>query len=816
MLASLVNDIRYVARTLLRQPGFALAAIAPLALGVGLNTGVFSILNNVIYRRLPAPDAHQLVSVYQDFRGGPKRRVHGARSMFSLPEFRGYREASRTLAGVTAYTKPWTVSLGGRLAQEVEGVLVACNFFDVLQLRPVVGGGFTPANCDAPGAAPSVVLSHALWTRAFAADPAVVGRPVIMNGQDVVVVGVAPPGFDGIELARSAFFASTSLEPMLYPESNYLDDPQVSWLALLARRREGTSIEQVRAELSVLAGRIDRQQPGRATTLLIAPATSLSLPVARQDFFRIAVVVLAAFAGILLIACANVANVLLARGAARSQEVAIRRALGAGRWRLIRLLLTEGAMVALVGGAAGGLLAWWSFQSLLPLMVASIPGISQPRVDAQPDATVLWFGLATTALTALACGVVPALRASKAQLHTAMKEQTAFGADSRGGWLRGGLIAVQVASCMVLLICAGLLLRALHAASTLDPGFAYRDVAVVSVDLRGPRYSDATVETLRAGLAEQLRALPGVVAVAQVGKVPLSPGRRQASFRLPRQEQPEEFDVNAVSPEFFALLGIPIVSGRTFTPEEQKREARAVIVAEATAKRLWPGRDPVGQTIVPASSPASVLEVVGVARDAHVSHVAGTESSYLYLPASPSTQRRVIFLVRSGVGFDAQAAAIRATVRRFDAGLLPHVQPLEATLDYWRKTSRAIAILSASLALLALLLASAGVYGVVAYIVTRSRHEVGIRMALGAAPRAVQGLFLRRMVGPVATGVAAGAAGAAAASRVLESRLYGISPLDPIAFVGAAVFLAAVATAATLLPTRRALDVDPVTVLRDR
>ena len=819
MLASPLHDLRYVTRTLLHQPGFAAAAIAPLALGVGINTGVFSILNNVVYRQLPVPDAHHLLSVHQDARGGPKRRVHGARSMFSLPEYRAYRDGAKGLAGVTAYSKPWTVALDGRLAEEVEGVLVACNFFEVLQRRPVVGPGFTHANCEVPGSPPSAVLSHALWRRAFAADPAVIGRSVVMNGQDVVVVGVAPPGFEGIELTRSAFFASMSLQPMLYPERNFLEDPQVSWLTILARAREGMSLDQARAELSVIAGGIDRQQPGRTTTLLIAPSTSLALPVARQDFFGVAAIVLAAFSGILLIACANVANVLLARGAIRSQEIAIRRALGASRWRLVRLLLTESALIAVVGGVAGSLLAWWSFQSLLPTLVASIPGVPQPRIDAQPDATALVFGLALTMLTAFASGGVPALRASTAQLHAVMKAQTGFGRDGRSGWLRGALIALQVAACMVLLVCAALLLRALQSASTLDPGFNARNVAVVAVDLRGPMYSEAAVDALRGSLTDHLRSLPGVAGVARVGKVPLSPGRMQAEFRLPQQvhvDEFDEFDVNAVSPEFFDLLGIPIVSGRSFTPEELEREPRAVVVTESTARRLWPGRNPLGQTIVPASNPDSALEVVGVARDAHVSHVAGTHSSYLYLPAGPSTQRRLTLLVRSRIGFEALAMEIRTSVRRFDSGLLPRVQPLQANLEYWRTISRTVAILSASLGFLALLLASAGVYGVVAYIVSSSRRDVGIRMALGAAPRAVQALFLRQMVVPVVTGVVAGGAGAAAASRVLESSLYGVSPIDPVAFAGAAAFLVAVAVAATLVPTRRALAIDPVTVLKDR
>lgn len=814
MLSNLSQDVRYVLRTLRRSPGFAVAAIAPIALGIGINTGVFSILNNVMYRPLPASSPNELLSIYQDFHGVQKRRVHGARSMFSLPEYRAYRDATQTLSGVTAYTKSWAVTLGGQFPQEIEGVLVACNYFDVLQLRPVIGTGFTAANCDVPNAPPTVVLSHALWTHAFAADAEIVRKTVTLNGQDVAVVGVAPQGFDGTELTRAAFFASLSLQPAFSPERNVLEDPQVSWLTLLARRHKDTAIDQVRAELAVVASQIDRQQPGRATALLVAPATALSLPVARRDFVGVAAIVLLAFGLILLIACANVANVLLARGAARSREIAVRLAVGARRGRLVQLLLTESAMIALAGGVAGSLLAWWSFQALLPSLLSSVPGISQPRLDAHPNLTVLWFGLALTVTTAMACGVVPALKASKQELHAVMKQDGAKGTDRAGGWLRGALISIQVAVCMVLLISAGLLLRALHAAYTIDPGFEYRNVAVVSVDLRGPQYDDATVVAFRRQATERLGSLPGVAAVAQVSKVPLSPGRSQDTFRLPHQEQTYEFDVNTVSPEYFSLIGIPIVSGRTFTRAELDRGSRAVILTEATARRLWPGQDPVGRTIVSASNPQAPLEIVGVARDAYVSQVARTESTYIYLPATPSAQRRLALLVASRIDFDALATSIRATMRTLDLGLLAQVQPLEANLDFWRRRSRAIAILAGSLSLLALGLASIGVYGVVSYLVTRRRREVGIRMTLGASPRAVQALILGETLRPVAVGMLIGVMGAGAASQVLESRLLGISPLDPIAFVGAAIFLLTVAAAATLLPTREALKIDPITALR--
>ena len=814
MLSSLSHDVRHVLRTLRRSPGFAAAAIAPIALGIGINTGVFSVLNNVMYRPLPAPEPNELLNIYQDFRGVQKRSVHGARSMFSVPEYQAYRDGSKTLSGVTAYTKPWTVTLGGRFPQEIAGVLVTCNYFDVLRLRPAIGNGFTSANCDDANAPLSVVLSHALWTRAFGADPNIVHETITLNGLDVAVVGIAPKGFDGTELARASFFAPLSLQPAIYPERNYVNDPQVSWLTLLARRHADSSIAQVRAELTVVANQIDRQQPGRSTTLLIAPATSLSLPIARRDFTSIAVVVLAAFGLILLIACANVANVLLARGEARSREMAVRLAMGAQRARLVRPLLTESAVIALIGGVAGSLLAWWTFQALLPSMLATVPRISQPRLDAHPNLTALWFGLAITAATATLCGIVPALRASKQQLHSVMKRDDAQGRGRSRGWLRGALISIQVAVCMVLLISSSLLLRALQATYSFEPGFEYQKVAVVSVDLRGPHYSDASADAFRKQATERLAALPGVRAVAQVSKVPLSPGRSQATFRLPAQEQAHEFDINAVSPEYFTVLGLPIVRGRAFTHAELDRGASAAIVTEATAKRFWPGQDPVGQTIVAASSPDTVLEIVGIVRDAHVSSVANTESTYLYLPAGPSVQRRLVLLVRSETDFEPLAKSIRSTIEMLDAGLVAQVQPLAANLGFWRTVSRSIATLAGSLTGLALVLASIGVYGVVSYIVIRRRREVGVRMALGASPYAVQALVLRETLRPVGVGVLIGVLAAGASSQLLERGLFGISPLDPIAFVVSAIFMLAVATMATVMPTRKALKGDPLTALR--
>jgi predicted permease len=815
MLSNLWSDIRYAARMFRRNPGFAVAAVAPIALGIGINTGIFSILNGLAFRQLPAPDAAELVSIHQQFQGVAQRNVHGARSMFSIPEYRAYRDRTQTLSGAMAYSVPWTLTLGVGEPRHIEAVLVTCNYFDVLRLRPSLGSGF-PANCDAPNAPPQVVLSHDLWTRTFDSDPAIVGKTITLNGHDVAVAGVAPQGFDGIDITKAALFAPTSLIRSVRPKENYLDDPHMSWLTIIGRRKSEADPAQVRAELAVIAHQIDQQQPGRTTMLTVAPATSLSLPQARRDVFTVAAVVLAAFGLVLLIACANVANLLLARAAARTREIAVRLSLGASRGRLIRQLLTESAVIALVGGAIGSLLAWWSFNAILPHLMSSLPGSIPPlKIDATPNLTVLWFALGLTTATAFVFGMAPALQASKPDVHAALKQEGAITGRGTAGWLRGSLLAAQVAVCMVLLISASLLLRALYAVYTVEPGFDYRHVIVVSVDLRG-QGSDEQVTVFRRELMERVASLPGVDAAAQVGKTPLSPGRHQTMFRLPGQNHWHEVDVNTVSQGYFSVVGIPVVRGRAFTAADLVDSPRVAIITEATARRYWPGQEPVGQMLAMAAGPnqEDSLEIVGVAKDAEVTGIAETASSYVYLPAGPRAQRGLDLLVRSRTEFAGLATSIRAIARELHPGVAVQVNRLEANLDLWRSLSRLIATVSGSLTVLALGLASVGVYGVVSYVVSRRRREVGIRMALGAGARDVERLILRQTLRPVAIGVLIGLAAAAAASRVLQSVLFGVSPFDPVAFVGAPLFLLAIAFTAALLPTRAALRIDPIATLR--
>lgn len=807
MLSNVLNDIRYTARTLGRHhPGFTVAAIVPIALGIGINTGVFSILNSVAWRSPPVPDADALVSVHQDFQGGPRRTVYGARALLSMPEYRTYRDEAHTLSGLMAYSRQWTLTLGRDTPQEIGGVLVTCNYFDVLGLVPAIGTGFTPANCHGSDPSPVVVLSHALWTRAFGGDPQIVQTSIVLDGRDVTVVGIGPAGFDGIDMAKASFFAPTSILGVIQPEQNFLENAHVSWLTLIGRRRGGADLAQVRADLSVVAGRIDRQQPGRATSLIVEPAAAMSLPAARKNALRIASIGMVAFGLVLLVAAANVANMLLARAATRTKEMAIRVSVGAKRSRLVQQLLTESAILALAGATCGSLLFFWIFQALIPWLLSSYPGAEVVRIDATPDRTVLGFALALTAVTTLVFGLLPALQSSKADVHVAMKQDNAEARIGRG-WLRGSLIGAQIALCTMLLIPAGLLSRALYAAHTFDPGFDHRNVAVVSIDLRGPRYEKGNAAIFQAQWLERVKAMPGVESIAGAMRSPLSAGRSQSTMRV--GDEPENYvvDMNVVSPEFFSVLKIPLVRGRVFT----NGEPDVAIATESTTRQYWPGQDAIGRTI---TMDGKRRLIVGVARDAQVSSAEDALSSYVYLPETRDSRRSISVLARTRIDVGAFASAVRAETGRLDESLVVRVQPLSDNLALLQTLSQITASVAGLLSLLALGLATVGIYGVVAYVVTRRRREVGIRMALGASMRDVRRLILGQTLRPVAAGLAIGMTIAAGAARVLQSVLFGVSPFDPVAYLGAPLVMMAIAALATWLPTRQALQTDPVATLR--
>jgi putative ABC transport system permease protein len=574
----------------------------------------------------------------------------------------------------------------------------------------------------------------------------------------------------------------------------------MSWLVLIGRMKEGATLMQVRADLAVINARNDREHPGMNTTLAIDTATFASMPEARTIITGVGSVILAAVGMVLLIVCANLANLLLARAAGRRREIAIRLSVGATRWRLIRQLMTESLMIALLGGAIGTAASFWSFQAILRVIIAHLPsGVPQFTLNLGPDLRVLGYSLAMTILTGAAIGLLPALRATNLNP----------GAVARpGGFLRGALVGAQVAACMILLIAAGLMLHALYAAQTIDPGFEMKNTVVVSFNLRNQGYTEQGAGAFQRDVMERVAALPGVDGVAQAVVIPLSGSGWGREITPSGQSQELQTGYNVISPGYFPMLGIPIVRGRNFT----EGETNAAIVTETTARRFWPGQDAVGKTLT--TDDPQVLQVVGVVHDAQVSHLGRSDETFMYMPAGPKDQMQLQLLVHSNLAARNALGSLQAVIWAAEPNIATEIAPLEDNLELWRTPSRIVGILAGSLGGLALLIASMGIYGVTAFAVSRRVREIGIRMALGADGGAVKKMILRQSMRPVLIGAAVGIAGCAGVSQVLSSMLFGISAYDPVAFMCVPVLLIGVALLASHMPARRATKVDPMIALR--
>jgi putative ABC transport system permease protein len=815
LLETTWRDLRYGARALAKNPGFTIVAVLAIALGIGVNTGIFSVLNGVALKLLPVPRAEQIVSVDQIFHGKLRRNVHGEPGLFSYAEYKNYRANNHVFSGLLAYAPFLEATLGGENPKQLLGAETSCDFFDVLGERPALGRVFVEADCRAPGANAVVVLSNDLWRSRFGADRAIVGKNVSLNRAKFIVIGVAAPGFGGLDPWPSEFWAPVTMQKALEPDRDLLEEDNTGWLALLGRLRGGISMEEVRADLGVIAGRIDQQYPGRTTTLVIHRATFLGRPEERSLVFGIGAVVLAAVGLVLLIACANVANLLLARASARQKEIAIRLAIGGSRWRIVRQLLTESLLIAFLGGALGSLLAFWSIEGIAQFVLAHLPH-GAPRLvwDVHPDLRVWGYSLVLTVLTGIVFGLAPALHATRHDLSTAVKGDGGglMGQSARGGMLRSVLVGVQVAVCMVLLIAAGLLMRGLYLAQTVDPGFEMKGITQAQFDLPSQGYSAERAREFQRELIARVAAVPGADEVEQARVTPLSHQFLGTALTLDGETQERMFEFNVVSPGFFTMLGMPMVRGRAFTETETQSGALVLVVTESTARRLWPGQDAVGKTL--RGWEKKLYQVVGVVRDSQASHLGQTDGLFFYVPAGPKEQERLQLLVHSRGGDAATANRIREAVRALDADLIVDVTKLEDNLEGWRTPSRIVAALSGVLGTLALLLASIGVHGVVSYGVSQRTREIGIRMTLGAEGRDVMSLLLRQALWPVLIGALAGIVVCAAVSQVLSSVLYGLGAHDSIAFVGVPLFLLGIAFLASYIPARRAVRVDPVVALR--
>jgi len=811
-MSALLQDLRYSLRLYRKSPGFAVVALLALAFGIGVNSAIFTLLNAIALRPLPLRNAGEVATVYQINRGLKSRNVHGSGAFLSYSEYQAYRDQNHTFSGLVAYSGA-ELSLAGSRSRTLHGNLVTCNYFTVLTGDLPLGRGFRDDECGAPGANPVVVIGYNLWQSDFAGDAAVLGKTVVLNRVSFTIIGVAPEGFSGASLFGSAIWAPITMQAQWLPGNQFLNQDNLSWLEVAGRLKPDTGLAAARADLAVIAARIDQQQPGRTTRLVIDKATLMNLPEGRLPVLGVGAVILAAVSLVLLIACANLANLLLARASARQKEIAVRLAVGASRGRLILQLLTESVVVALAGGALGVLTAWWTLRAIVPLIISKLPAeVSSVRLDLTPDPRILLYSLLLAFATGIGFGLLPALQSSRLDLNSALKESIpGFGGASRGR-LRGALVAVQIAVCLVLLIAAGLLARGLQAAQNTDPGFALKDIAYAEFDLTRQGYDLARAALFHRQLAERLAATAGVEEIVQLDPLPLSGSRHGSMAYADGKTDRRQVSNTNVSAAFFRTLGVPVIRGRSFEERETHGTPRVVMLSETAARHLFSGVDPIGRNLRMGDD--STLQIIGIVPDIHTISLSSTDGDFIYFPIGAKSELGLKLMVRGRSGAAALEKAIAREATTLDPNILVTTGKLENNLDLWKLPARILSILAAVLGGAGLLLASIGIYGVMAYAVSQRTREIGIRMTLGAESKDVLLLVLRQSFRPVAIGVAVGLCGCAAVSRVLSSLLFGVSPLDPLVFGAVSIFLAGIAMLASYLPARRAAQVDPMSALR--
>jgi len=832
LIDTLVQDIRFGARTLIKYPAFTTVALVTLALGIGANTTIFSLTNQVLLSNLPVDRPEQLVILRSpgDKSGRVSSDGDGAAS-FSYPVYKDLRDHTDVLAGLLArYSVSLSVAGQGQ-TERASGELVSGNYFQVLGVQPAYGRAITSEDESAPGANPVAVLSYGFWKRRFGGDTSILNKTLEINGTSLTVVGVTPPNFIGVQIGRTPdVFVPITMKLQMTPNWDGLNDPSDYWLAIIGRLKPGLTPALAQAALApqyraILEGQLplmklgrDGQQRFLSMPLVLDPG-SHGRPILQRDVKEPLLILMAMVALVLLIACANLASLMLARGAARQREVAVRIALGAGRWRLVRQLLTESWLVAIIGGGLGLLLAWWVLDALVGTLRQNVGAAG---LEALPDRTVLVFALAVSALTGLLFGLVPALRATRASLQSSLKEQGTSVSDSLSNIrMRKALMVCQVAITTILLIGAALFARSLDKLNRLDVGVRTDHVLQFSIAPELSRYSPAQTIDLADRLRTAIAARPGVQSVSAAEIAILADSSSSSNTTVEGYVATPDEDTNVgknwVGPDYFATMGISLQSGREISERDAASAPKVAVVNEAFVQRFFGGRSPLGSHFTfGAGDVHPDTEIVGVVKDSKHANVRSDIKSFVYPPyAQDKTLGELTFYVRTNQDPINVAATLRQTVSQHDANLpVYNLKTLTDQVDKSLFNDRAITALSLCFGLLAAILAAVGLYGVMGYTVARRTREVGIRMALGATRNRIVWMVLSEVVRMAAAGLAIGLIAAYALGRLVESELFGVKSNDPLAFCAAALLLAMVSLAAGYVPARRAAGADPMRSLR--
>jgi predicted permease len=810
-MGTLRQDLKYAVRMLTKHPGFTLVAVLSLALGIGANTTVFTWISAILLDPLPAvSDTDRLV--IPAFRS----RDQSERSL-SYPDYVDYRDRNSMFSGLAVHDMEG-LSLGfDDRAERIWGEVVSGNYFDVLGVRPWPGRGFLPEEDATPGTHPIVVLSHGLWQTRFGGDPGTVGRIIDLNTHPFTVIGIAPEGFQGTEVG----LALEAWVPMMMHEviesgGDRLKERGNRWLDAIARLKPGVTLAQAEAEMQTLAEHLNQEHPDINEGMSVSLYPMWRSPEGASRILGPVLFILMAVVGVvLLIACANVANLLLVRAAGRQREIAIRLSLGAGRWRLIRQLLTESILLALMGGLLAVVMALWTSDAI-KLFVPRTP--FPVKLDFGINGSVLAFTLLVSLLTGIVFGLVPALQASRPDLVRSLKqESTNTTGGRRKGRLRNILVVSQVSLSLVLLITAGLFLRSIQQARSMDPGFNPGNVLLASIDLFPNGYEPEAGRELFDRIHERIGALPGVESVSFARRTPLGLGGNSSTSMTVVGYAPAEGETpfayyNMIGPDYFRTMEIPLVRGREFTPQDRYGTGGVLMVNETLAGRYWPEEDPIGRRL---SFGGEAYEIIGVARDIKYHELNDAGVPYLYFPVLQFFRPDMTIHVRTSGDPESFAGVVRHTINGLDPDLpMFGVMSLEAAIAPASIQQRIAGSLLGVFGLLALVLAAVGLYGVLSYAAGQRTHEIGIRMALGAQRRDALGLILGQGMLLASIGLACGLAVSFAVTRLVSSLLYGVSATDPLIFLGVGTLLGLVALLACYVPARRAARVDPLVALR--